>query len=112
MAAFPVSPNRGNGTELRSSDVVYRGNPIPNQVSGLHGVSARGDGESPFAFERSGSTRAEGAAPESGHSEPPSITETELPRESSVSERKKDSADVQFSRLLRKPRKRSGAEFF
>ncbi len=53
------------------------------------------------------------------------ITETELPRESSVSERKKDSADTQFSRqalivarfsrvamLLRKPRKRSGAEFF
>ena len=27
-------------------------------------------------------------------------------------ERKKDTADVQFSRLLRKPRKRNGAEFF
>ena len=39
-------------------------------------------------------------------------TETGVPRETPVSERKKDSADVQFSRLLRKPRKRNGAEFF
>ena len=36
--------NRGNGAVLRSSDVVYRGNPNPNRLSGLHGESARGDG--------------------------------------------------------------------
>ena len=35
------------------------------------------------------------------------------PREAGpIWERKKDSADVQFSRLFRKPRKRNGAEFF
>ena len=51
-------------------------------------------------------------APGQSKSEPFSITETEVPRETSVSERKKDSADVQFSRRLRKPRKRNGAEFF
>ncbi len=51
-------------------------------------------------------------APGQFKSEPEHITETEVPRETSVSERKKDSADVQFSRLLRKPRKRNGAEFF
>ena len=39
-------------------------------------------------------------------------TKSEDPRESSGLERKKDSADVQFPRLLRKPRKRNGAEFF
>ena len=37
---------------------------------------------------------------------------SENPREFSDLERKKDSADVQFSRHLRKPRKRNGAEFF
>ncbi len=66
--SFPGSyANRGSGMEKASSDVMQRGNPNPNQVSSLHGVSARGDGESPFAFERGGSTRAFGAAPESGH---------------------------------------------
>ena len=39
-------------------------------------------------------------------------TKSEVPRETSDLERKKDSADMQFSRLLRKPRKRNGAEFF
>ena len=34
------------------------------------------------------------------------------PCETPVSDRKKDSADVQFSQPLRKPRKRNGAEFF
>ena len=36
--------NRGNGTELSSSDVVHRGNSNPNRPSDLHGKSARGDG--------------------------------------------------------------------
>ena len=51
-------------------------------------------------------------APRQFKSEPAFITETGVPRETPVSERKKDSADVQFSRLLRKPRKRNGAESF
>ena len=36
----------------------------------------------------------------------------EDPRGSSGLERKKDAVDAQFSRLLRKPRKRSGTAFF
>ena len=40
------------------------------------------------------------------------ITKSELPRESSDLERKKETADVELSRHLRKPGKRNGAGFF
>ena len=64
--------------------------------------------ESSFAFERSGSIRAEGA--DGFNSEP--ISKSKPSEAASIWERKKDAADVQFSRLLRKPRKRNGVAFF
>ena len=82
-------------------------------------------GYDPLAIiERSGSTRAEGAAPEKGlpfgspfsgasdenKFEP--VSESKPGEAGPIRERKKDSADVQFSRFLRKPRKRNRAESF
>ena len=40
------------------------------------------------------------------------IIETGVPRETPVSERKKETADVELSRHLRKPEKRNAAGFF
>ena len=51
-----------------ASSLVSRGNSNLNRLPGLHGESARGGRESPFAFERSGFIRAKGAAPEEGKS--------------------------------------------
>ena len=42
----------------------------------------------------------------------PAFDQNEAQRSGFALERKKEGADMQFSRLLRKPRKRNGASFF
>ena len=51
-------------------------------------------------------------APVQFKSKPAIKTETGVPRETPVSERKKETVDVELSRRLRKPGKRNGTGFF
>ena len=94
--------------------LLYWANPNPTRFCPAWG-GAGGD----CVFPPANLSEAVLCQPQAGHqkkgqseSKPAHNTKSEDPRESSDLERKKDSADVQFSRLLRKPRKRNGAEFF